>query len=679
MRAFSHGLMLSRWKKRALSIALLGVLCGCAVAPRPMDSEERAKLAADTQRQMFEGQEALNEPLTLSQAVARAIKYQAEHRQRRMEEAAAEAQLDVAKFDLLPKLMLNAGYSWRNNEAFGFGFTPNGTIATTPTASQERTHNTSSIGLAWNLLDFGVSYFKARQLADQKLIAEERRRKAVQTLMHDVRVAWWRAEAADRLLPATDRLLGEIEQAIEKTRYIESRKLLPPVQTATLRRALLDLNQQIAFRRQDLAQSRIELAALVNAPPGGELRIASPRSDAREVPDLTADLEKLEVLALQSRPEIAEEGYRARISADEARKALVALLPNLSLDLSRNRDSNRFLLNSVWTQAGVNVAFNLVKAFSLPALNRSEEATRRADDARRLAMAMAVLAQTRMAAVRYALVADEFLIWDEAARDDDLIVQYLSSSEKVGIDSELELIRARARAMASHMNRDLAFANVQASVARLFNSVGYDAVPRDDESKALAELSDQVDARFAELERTAFTQRAGTKKPALAPGEVSGAQARVAALLREGIDRVLDSAGMKASSADAADARLDIQLEIGAPVEGRKAVSVTIRAVSASGSIVPITREFKTALSEPVDDEQWRVLGEGAAYRIISDVAPTRITRPALRAAQSLHIPSPGERVKGRNIFPGRTVEPLELRLDRLFGSVAADVASASR
>ncbi len=643
-----------------------------------MDAAERARLAADTQRQMFEGQEPLDGPLSLAQAVARSIKYQAEYRQRRMEEAAAEAQLDVSQFDLLPKLTLNAGYSWRNNEAFGFGFTPSGTIATTPTASQERTHTTSSIGLAWNLLDFGVSYFRSRQLANQKLIAEERRRKAVQTLMHDVRVAWWRAEAAERLLPAADRLLGEVDQAIDKTRYIEARKLLPPVQTATLRRALLDLSQQIAFRRQDLAQSRIELAALVNAPPGGELRIASPLSEAREVPDLTADVEKLEALALQSRPEIAEEGYRARISADEARKALVALLPNLSLDLSRNRDSNKFLLNNVWTAAGVNVAFNLVKAFSLPALNRSEEAQRHADDARRQAMGMAVLAQTRLAAVRYALVADEFLVWDQAARDDDLIVQYLSSSEKVGIDNELELIRARARAMASHMNRDLAYANLQATVARLFNSVGYDAVPGEDESKAVAELAGQVEGRFAELERVTFTQRAIAKKVALAPGNITGAEPRVAALLRDGIDRVLDSAGMKADAQGVADALLDIELVVGARAERRRPVSIVIRAVSPGGAA--IRREFKTTLSEPVDDEQWRVLGEGAAYRIIGDIAPARITRPALRAAQSLYIPSPGERVKRRNIFPGRTVEPLELRLDRLFGSAAAaeDVASAS-
>ena len=97
---------------------------------------------------------------------------------------------------------------------------------------------------------------------------------------------------------------------------------------------------------------------------------------------------------------------------------------------------------------------------------------------------MAVLAQTRLAAVRYSLVADEFMIWEEAVRDDDLIARHLASSEKAGVDNELELIRARARALASRINRDLAYANVQASVARLYNSVGYDAVPRDDEAKS---------------------------------------------------------------------------------------------------------------------------------------------------------------------------------------------------
>jgi hypothetical protein len=392
--------------------------------------------------------------------------------------------------------------------------------------------------------------------------------------------------------------------------------------------------------------------------------------------DLTANLEKLEVLSLQSRPEMAEEGYKARISADEARKALVGLLPGVSFDITRNRDSNRFLLNNTWTSAGVNVAFNLVKVFSLPALNRSEEAQRGADEARRQAIAMAVLTQTRVAAVRYSLVADEFLIWDEAARDDDLIVQYLASSEKVGIDTELELIRSRARAMASHINRDLSFANLQASVARLFNSVGYDAVPRDDELKAVADLSSLVETRYAELERASFTQREPAARLALANGSVTGAEPRVAKLLQQGIERVLESANMKVKDAFAADVRLDVELAVEPAQEGRKPAVITISAVPRSGTPAALTRQFRTTLSEPVDDEQWRVLGEGAAYRIIGDIAPVRITRPALRAAHSLQLPAAG---RPGEAFAGLDGAPLELRLQAGLDSIDADLPRAAR
>jgi outer membrane protein TolC len=641
-------------------VALLSaLLAGCAVTTAPLAPEERERLGQEAREQLFAGQEAFARPLTLEDATARAIKYQAEHRQRRMEEAAAAAQLEVAQFDLLPRFMANAGYSTRNNEAFGFGVTPDGTITTTPSAAQEKTLRTGGVGVAWNLLDFGVSYFRAKQLSDQKLIAEERRRKALQTLVHDVRIAWWRAEAAQRLLPESDRLLNEIDQAIEKTRLVEQSRLLPPVQTATLRRALLDLAQQIALRRQELVQAQVELAALINSPPGIELRVASPPSEEREVPDLTTDVEKLEALALSQRPEMAEEGYRARISADEARKALVGILPNVSLNVMSNYDSNRFLVNNNWYSLGLNVALNLTKVFSIPAMNRSEEAQRRADDARRQAMAMAVLAQTRIAAVRYTLVADEFMVWDEAARDDDLIVQHLASSEAAGIDNELEVVRARARAVASHINRDLAYANVQAVIARLYNSVGYDVVPREDEERPLAELSNAVQARYAEYERASFSPRVELEKPVVALGQISGVRPGIASLVGQGANRVLAD-GRSKLAGGGADVLLDLRLQVDRVQEGRRTVRVLVGARRTGTLVAPALREFKTTLSEPVDDEQWRTLGEGAAYRLTADLANTRITRPALRIESELGMPQAPPSAGARTA----PVDPLDLRLD---------------
>jgi len=89
----------------------------------------------------------------------------------------------------------------------------------------------------------------------------------------------------------------------------------------------------------------------------------------------------------------------------------------------------------------VNVAFNLVKVFSLPALNRSEESAKARRRSRAQARAMAVLARPHRRSA-LSLVADEFPGVNEAARDDDLIVS-ISLEREIRIDSELELIRAR--------------------------------------------------------------------------------------------------------------------------------------------------------------------------------------------------------------------------------------------
>jgi hypothetical protein len=141
---------------------------------------------------------------------------------------------------------------------------------------------------------------------------------------------------------------------------------------------------------------------------------------------------------------------------------------------------------------------------------------------------------------------------------------------------------------------------------------------------------------------------------------------------------VLDSATMKAGSESTADARLDLRLLVEAAREGRKPVHVSISVIPRAASGATLTREFKTTLSEPVDDEQWRVLGEGAAYRLIGDLEPTRITRPALRAAQALQIPPRPARRGVRRVADAAPNNPLELRIEPRLGSVGREVVTVS-
>ncbi|WZB61736.1 TolC family protein [Achromobacter xylosoxidans] len=68
-----------------------------------------------------------------------------------------------------------------------------------PYISTDRDYTQSALTLSWSLLDFGQSYYAARQNADRVRIAAERRRKAIYTLVQDVRTAYWRVVASQAL------------------------------------------------------------------------------------------------------------------------------------------------------------------------------------------------------------------------------------------------------------------------------------------------------------------------------------------------------------------------------------------------------------------------------------------------------------------------------------------------
>lgn len=627
--------MFARGNCWAVIFAVLAVISGCAVIPTPVSREIKDRLAEESRERLFANQEPITQPLTLFQATGRAIKYQAEYRSKLYEEAAALGQLDVAQFDMLPKLTLNAGYSTRNNDSFGYGFS-NGAIAANPSTSTERTTNNANISFTWNILDFGLSYYRAKQLADQSLIFEERRRKALQNLVQDVRLAWWRAEAAQRLLPQIESIIEEVEQAIERSKIIENRKLLPPLQTASLRRALLDLEQQISLRRQELAQARVELAALIGMPPGSEVAVA-PQESAQRALELTANMDLLESVALKNRPEISEEIYKARITESEIQKSLLGLFPTLNINLNpRNYDSNRFLVNNTWTSAGLGVAFNLVKVFSLPAVNRTAEVQRQFDEARRLAMAMAVMTQTRVAAVRYGLLAHEFRVWDDATRDDDQIVKYLGSGTEVGTETEFELIRAKARLMVSRINRDIVGSSLEAALGRIYNSIGLDALPQELDGHQVDSLAKKLEDSIEGWRGAHFSPRVSGLDLPVMIGEVSGVAEDFSSEFRRSIAHIFDLSKIKVGTS--ADARLQVNavVEVDPLRNGGRQARLQVTLLDSQNQSIQFRSEFKTTLSDPVDLEQWKTLGEGAAYRVLGPLGRLQAGRAKLQVGRAL-------------------------------------------
>lgn len=492
--------------RRALWPVMLAALLvgGCAITPTPTTNEEVAKRVTDDRAKMYVDQEPVGGPLTYADVAARALKYNLDYRLRAMEGVLSQGQLDLARWDMFPRLLLNAGYVTRSpEEATRSRTVETGFESAFHQTSTERNRTIASAEFSWNVLDFGVSYYRAQQQADQVLIAEERKRKVVQNILSDARNAYWRALGAQRLAGRIDALLARSRTALDRARQIEDQKLMPQPQVLAYQRALLDAIVLLQYRRQELELSKQELAALMNLPPGTSFTLADQPEMALPTPP--QNLTQLEDLALTRRPELREEDYRVRITSNEVRRAILSALPNLGLDFGARYDSNRFLLDNSWVDGGLRLSMNLFRLASIPTIRRANEAQQQVDEARRMAQAMAIMTQVRVAALRYGLSVAEYQQVEQSARVDRRLLGYATSAASARVEGELEVIRNEARALLSEYQQHIAYANAQAAWGRIYNTLGYDVDPPPP-GASVTDTARAIERSLGEWQRTTFSQ-----------------------------------------------------------------------------------------------------------------------------------------------------------------------------
>jgi outer membrane protein TolC len=486
----SAGSAISTLPKLAILAGAL-VLAGCTVTPKLATQDEvRDRVAADTAL-MYVNQAPITGPVTMEEAVARSLKYNLDYRLKKMESALSLGLANYASYDMLPNLLATAGYRARSNDSGGTSIgILDGVQSLRPSTSEERRHTLAGAEFSWNVLDFGVSYYRARQQADQYLVAEERRRKVVQNLVQDVRAAYWRALGAQRLAAQTKDILERANLALARSREAETQRVISPAQALNYQRALLDAISFLNQRRLDLEFANRELAALMNVEPGINFVVAE--AVEAKLPAPPNDVRKLEDMALLQRPELREEDFKKRITADEARRQILGMLPGISFDAGVQYDSNNLLNSNSWSQGGVRISWNLLRLLALPTLKSTQEQQVRTDQTRRMALSMAVMTQLRVGVERYRLAVEDFKLADTAAQVDKRLADYTRASVTAKLESELEAIRTQARAVLGNYQRANTYANAQIAFGRLYNTLGFDPLPDDFEGNALPQLTERV-------------------------------------------------------------------------------------------------------------------------------------------------------------------------------------------
>lgn len=486
------------------TVAVALFLAGCGtVKPEKIPASEVASRVQADQQLIYRAQDPLRGPVTFSTALARALKYNLDYRLKLMESALSRGLLDVANMDLMPRLVVEAGYSSRNNDSGGTSIgIEDRVVSLRPSTSEERSHYYNRATLSWNALDFGIGYYRSKQAADEYNIAEERRRKILHNIVQDVRNAYWRAVSAQQLLGEADSLLVRIRDAQAKSQEAERAGVLPPAQALSYQRALLDAMTLVNVKRQEMEFAKRELAALMSVTPGTDFQLADHMED--RLAAVPVNVGELEQLALENRPELREEDYKARIGVNEAKKQIAALFPSLNFYAGGRYDSNQYMYNNSWSEAGVNLSVNLVRLLDYPTIERTNEARKKADEARRLALTMAVITQVRVSVERYKLSVLDYELAAESTRVDQRLASVSRAGSLNKLESELEALRTDSRAIVSRFQLASAYAATQAAYGRIMNSVGIDLLPDEVAGTDVPTLAKAIEASLVAGERDAF-------------------------------------------------------------------------------------------------------------------------------------------------------------------------------
>ena len=457
----------------SLSIATIG-LSGCSFMPKPLSTDEQQYMLDQDRIQATKDVEPVGNLLTLDEAVARGLKYNLDHRSKMLEQAIALGTSDLSKWDMLPKVLATAGYNYRNNY-----FITNATDSVTgqqslsnPFISSAKDYGMGGLTLNWSLLDFGVSYFNARQNADRIIVASERRRRTMHVLVQDIQAAYLRAAAAQKLRGDIEATVKSASKALANSQKTEKDGLKEPEDALKYQKSLLDNIKILETIDQELSTAKIELCQLINLSPATPIKLEDP--DKLVVPNNynNTATQEFELRALMANADLKESIYNARIAVEETRKSMLKLFPGLTFNIGPQTTNNSYYINKNWVEGAANISFNLWNLLMAPSAIKLADQNQDLAQQKRMMMQMAIVSQVYLSKLQ---LDNSYRLYKRSADIDTVdarLAKIVGGKFKTGAASDAEKVAADASSIVSKLRKYQALSQLFAASGKLQATTG---------------------------------------------------------------------------------------------------------------------------------------------------------------------------------------------------------------
>lgn len=424
-----------------------------------------------------------SEPLKLNQVIKLALQNNLDLRVKKMQELIADSDAVEAKFKVLPRLDLNATTATRdkfdvhNQEGIDANDNLTGVTTVASSISEFKTTHKGSLSLAFDTLDLGISYIKARQ---SSLIAEtvrQQRARQAQNLALDVTEAYWKAALAEDALDYVREVRRQVTRQHAALEAALDENSLNADSVKRLQRQLVGLELSVHDLRSDIAGARLDLARLMGIHPNSKFTLGR-----QAIKDLLKTFPKpqqldtaaLERYALLHRPELFERDLDVEVRRELVRASLLSMFPGLNFSLGANYDKNSLLRHNEWNSAAVSLSWNLL---ALPAQYQAWKSSKKGvteSEINRLAISEGVMAQTHLAILEYGIAVTRFKLNEQSYDLADEILEITRERRRAGKSSLLREAQDLIENMQTKLRRDQTVVDLIVANRRLLVAVGMD-------------------------------------------------------------------------------------------------------------------------------------------------------------------------------------------------------------
>ena len=478
--------------KIALSAILISFVGGCNLSPKPLTKEEIISHLYKDRMDAYENVEPIVKPITLHDAVARAIKYNLQYKVKVSEAAIGLIERQAVTYEMLPDLIANTNFVTRSND--GALSSP---LTGLPSTARNRDTWLYDLNLSWNILDFGISYYNSKQKGNEYLMLEEKKRTMLQEIVRDTRTAYWASQVSNVIMPQVLKLSDDLKVTIDKSVKQEKEKLIERDKAARYRVELWQTTSEINRMAHNLERAKQAFAALINVPTYKQFSLDDNFKYKVQKQHLPYDIRELELIGLHNRPEIREEILQNKIAMDEINKARLRLIPNFTLIFGGNYDSTTYLVDQYWREASMKVTWNIFKLFSRYYELEKAKSTQELGSIRRQALAVSIITQINVAYTRIKEAEWNHKI-AKSIFDDNLIIYENEKNRKSNdLASDLDLMRAKIsyieakfKLLTSHYDRITAY-------NELLDALGYNSINQvTSVDLPLDKLSNEIQSSF---------------------------------------------------------------------------------------------------------------------------------------------------------------------------------------